>query len=407
MEKVVGDELYELIDGKIIEYIINEGKIESQKDVIRMIHQGQTLSVTERLMPDLYALCYEVKKRLCFEENIDFYVVNSPEINAYAIARDLDKQSHTIAINSGLIERFNEKELMFIIGHEIGHLISGTAKLDNIINFVFPENKSVPLAFENKRGLWKNLSELTADRFGYIASPDINVIAGGFFKMASGLNINNFSFSPSAYLEEIGKTLNYFKEQPYSILGSHPINPVRIEAIRLFAQSDLYKAIQKNQDNLFDDSKLHEGTDELISILLSLFESEFDMHVANFIAASGIIVASADEDVRENEIDTIVDTLSKYTIFPKRYLESIIEDENINELLQNSIKAILEAAPEYYLALIGYLMDIIMADKRFDPQELEILFTITENYMEISRRETVRIIGEIIREEFVPRIYLN
>jgi hypothetical protein len=30
MEKVIGDELYELIDGKIIEYIINEGKIEIQ-----------------------------------------------------------------------------------------------------------------------------------------------------------------------------------------------------------------------------------------------------------------------------------------------------------------------------------------------------------------------------------------
>ena len=131
------------------------------------------------------------------------------------------------------------------------------------------------------------------------------------------------------------------------------------------------------------------------------------MHVANFIAASGIIVAAADEDVSEIEIDAIVDTLSKYTIFPKRYLESIIESEKIPELLQDSIKAILEDAPEYYLALIGYLMEIVMADKRFDPKELERVFDITENYMGISRRETVRVIGETIRQDFIPRMYLS
>jgi uncharacterized tellurite resistance protein B-like protein len=75
-------------------------------------------------------------------------------------------------------------------------------------------------------------------------------------------------------------------------------------------------------------------------------------------------------------------------------------------LLRDSITAILEEAPEDYPALIGYLMTIVMADNKFEQQELERVLDIAENYIGISRREAVRIIGDVIQSGFMPRMYL-
>ena len=407
MEKELCDELYSLIDGEIIDFIMSEGKIESQKDAVKMIHQGQALSVTKKLTPDIYKICKTVQERLQFNEPIDFYIINSPEINAYAIQRDSEDQSHTVAINSGLIERFNHDELLFIIGHELGHLISGMVKLENIIDFVFPEEKEVPLAFSNKYALWRNLSELTADRYGFIASQDLDAVVSSFFKIASGLTMGNLSFSSKAYLEDVEETLEYFRGQPFSILGTHPINPVRIKAIQIFSKSELYSSLKLDSNKIVDDETLHNQTEELASVLLSLFDSEFDIHLAKFIAVSGILIASADNTITPDEVDAIVETLSNFTIFPKQYLDSLIEEGNLEEILKSSSEIILAEAPESYISLIGYLMEIVLADKKCREVELQQIFTIAETYLGVSKREVVRIIGEVIQEKYVPRMYIS
>ena len=47
----------------------------------------------------------------------NFQVYLTPEINAFALA------DGSIRIYSGLMERMNDRELLFIIGHEMGHVI--------------------------------------------------------------------------------------------------------------------------------------------------------------------------------------------------------------------------------------------------------------------------------------------
>ena len=129
MEKAVSDELYALIDGEIIEYLMDAGRIDEEKDLVKMIHQGNALPINSRLTPELYELCREIQNKLGIADEIDFYILNSPEINAYAIHSRKKERPHTVVLHSGLIERFTFDELKFIIGHELGHLISGRVRL--------------------------------------------------------------------------------------------------------------------------------------------------------------------------------------------------------------------------------------------------------------------------------------
>ncbi len=149
-----------------------------------MLHQGAALPLTKSMTGDLYELCYSVKDTLAIKDDIDFYIVNSPETNAYAILSRQEGAPHTIALNSGMIERFTLSELRFVIGHELGHLVSGKVRLNDIIEFLMARenDKEFPSTFIQKYRLWMNLTELTADRYGYLATKDLNIIANCLFQ---------------------------------------------------------------------------------------------------------------------------------------------------------------------------------------------------------------------------------
>ena len=54
--------------------------------------------------------------------NIDFKVYLSDTVNAFAMPNG------TIRIYSGLMDKMNDQELLYIIGHEIGHIVQGHSK---------------------------------------------------------------------------------------------------------------------------------------------------------------------------------------------------------------------------------------------------------------------------------------
>ena len=111
-----------------------------------------------------------------------------PGKDAFAVASSKEGDPHIININSGLIDLMTDDELRFVVGHEIGHLMNRDTKLLRLIYFVFPHNTVPPLVLQYKIRLWQQLSELVADRYGYMAIPNLEVCVSAFFKMASGLD---------------------------------------------------------------------------------------------------------------------------------------------------------------------------------------------------------------------------
>jgi len=404
LEKQIRQEIGELLEEDIVMKVIKQGKIGKEYNIYRAIYEGHSFKVTKALLPALYDLCEEVKEILDFKEPIDFFVTNSPDINAHSLAKIDDEESHLIIFNSGLIERFDDDELKFVIGHEIGHFISTKAEFKRIINFIFPDLKKMPIIFQNKLMLWERLSEITSDRYGFIASPKFEKCITNFFKLSSGLGQKNLIMNPKAYMKMIDDTINNFMEEPMAVPTTHPVHPVRIKALQYFSESQLFKDIQANKP-LKEDEELQKKILELVPLLIAIKDSELDVHRAYFIASAGLLVAMADEKIVEEEIDEIISTLAHLEVFPRVFLEKIIDDKNIGEVLVKSASRILSVNPSERIPMFQYMIHVALRDRKIEPAEIKFLYDTGEKIFRFEEKEIAQMIGQAIQESFLPRFY--
>ncbi len=403
MEQTLSEDLYRLFSGDIIQRILKEGKVETGPDQLRGLLEGHSFRISERLAPRLDTLCRGVQKALAFEEPLEFFVVSSSEINCSAVPRVEEERNHLVLINSELLERFDDGELRFVLGHEIGHLMSRSAELQRIISFVFPEGSELPQVFSNKVELWHKLAELSADRYGFIASPDLGTCVRAFIKMASGLDATRLTFDPVAYIEEMDRVIQYFREQPATIHSAHPINPIRVKALQHFSESALYRAVAAGQPPA-EDTDLTEKVGGLLDLLLQVGHTELEALRKQFIASGGLLVAGLDGSLSPDEMDRIVGPLAHFTPEPGAYLREVLESGKVQDLFVGAIGRILEINPGERYEMFSFLIDLVLADRDIDPREVEVLFEIGENAFALARKEIAQQIGEAIQKGFVPRL---
>lgn len=402
LEVELGQELYKLIQGETIESIINEAEVEKIESNWKFILEGHSFKIGPELAPKLFSICKEVQEKLQFEEPIDFYITNSPELNAFALSRSHEKTSHLVNLNSGLVEKLNNDELKFVIGHELGHLISGNARISMLLQFVYPRVEKTPLILQHKVSLWNKLSELTADRFGFIACPDIGRVLSNFFKLSSGLDPERIHFNPAAYSKKNRETLEYFKTHAAGNMTSHPINPIRIRAVELFGESELFKKMENNEP-LETDSQLNTNIEELTTIIKTLSSSELDKHRKNFIASAGIILANLDNTIDTLEYENIIHLLSRYSIFPEKYLKEII-DGDVYEIFNSSVKKIMEINPGERYNLIDFVIKLALTDHHILKEELDFIYSFGKN-LGMQKKEVAQLIAAAIQEVFIPDFF--
>ena len=91
--------------------------------------------------------------------------------------------------------------------------------------------------------------------------------------MASGLDLAKMNVSLEALIADNNRRLEFFFKDKGTSRASHPANPIRVQALNLFA-------------NAKTEGELNEGMDELISILLKVGDNELDEHLARFLASA-------------------------------------------------------------------------------------------------------------------------
>ena len=357
--------------------------------------EGHSFKVEEGTLSRYYKIFNEIKEALEFTEPVDFYITGDPSVNAFAIASQEEGEPNIINVNSSLIQLMSDDELRFVIGHEMGHLINKNATLVKLINFVFPHGAPIPITLQYKIRLWQQLSELVADRFGYMAMPNINVCISAFFKMSSGLDFNKMDMKVEAFLEDNKKRLEYFRNDKGINFATHPINPIRVEALNQFSKSVFFKENGESKE------ELENGMEELIDILLKVRNSELDSNMANFIATAGLIIANSDNQITEDEMEMILSELSVLEIFPKSFLDDIVK-EDIVKLFKDSIKKLIEINPETREGMLRYLISIALADKDISVNEVELIFNIAAAELGYSPVETAQIFSQMIQIDFTP-----
>mgnify|MGYP003546935111 FL=1 len=395
LEVELSTQIYNALQGNVVEEIIKMAKIPFSDNYYRSMLEGHSFKVEEGTLSRYYNIFNEIKETLQFTEPVDFYITGDPSVNAFAIASQEEGEPNIINVNSSLIQLMTDDELRFVIGHEMGHLINKNATLVKLINFVFPHGATIPITLQYKIRLWQQLSELVADRFGYMAMPNLNVCISAFFKMSSGLDFNKMDMKVEAFLEDNKKRLEYFRNDKGINFATHPINPIRVEALNQFSKSVFFNEKGTSKEDL------ESGMNELIEILLKVRNTELDSNMDKFIATAGLIIANCDENISENEIDLIFSELSVLEIFPKTYLEDIAQSDVV-ETFKESIKKLLELNPETREAMLRYLISIALADKDINVKEVELIFNIAAGELGYSPMETAQIFSQMIQIDFTP-----
>ena len=390
LEKQIGEQIYNALQGEIVEDVLREISTNSNSDAYwRSNMEGHSLKVEKTLLPDFYQLCHEVKQKLGFDEPVDFYITGDSTVNAFSVAAENDGEPHIVNINSALFNLMTNDELKFVVAHELGHLINKDTALARLINFVFPPDANTPVTLQYKIRLHQQLAELVADRYGYMAVENIDVCVTAFFKMASGLDLARMNVSIDALLDDNRRRLEYFLNDKGMSRDSHPVNPIRVQALNIFA-------------NAQSKEELDNGMDELICILLKVGDSELDEYTAKFIATAGLIVANSDDEISKEEVDQIISSLASLKIFPRKYLEEIAE-ANVTEIFGEAVNNLMRINPGMRDGMLQYMITIVLSDKIIAKNEVELLYRFG-NDIGFSRIEVANAIAQSIQRNYVPSL---
>ena len=119
--------------------------------------------------------------------------------NAYCI-NGFGFVPHIICLTSALIQNFSDDELAVVIGHEIGHLVFKHSQLRVVRAILQASEKKVSSQIINTFVRWGQYAEISADRMGFIANPNLETTGKVFFKLASGLSEEHLNFDIGEYL---------------------------------------------------------------------------------------------------------------------------------------------------------------------------------------------------------------
>lgn len=149
---------------------------------------GSHLKVTCDNYPKIYEYLEYACEILDMDKVPDLYIQWGYEINACTIGAE----NPIIVLNSGLIDLCDDDEILFIIGHELGHIKSNhmlyhmMAQCINYVIDAIPGGTLLAGGIQYALYYWSRMSEFTADRAGLLCCQNIDAAISAFIKM-SGL----------------------------------------------------------------------------------------------------------------------------------------------------------------------------------------------------------------------------
>ena len=207
--------------------------------------------------------------------------------------------------------------------------------------------------------------------------------------MASGLDLGKMNVSIEALLSDNRKRLDYFLNGNGLSQYDHPVNPIRVQAISLFAGADSEYALEK-------------GMEELIGILLRVGNGPMDENLALFIASAGLIVANADGKVTDKEVEHIIQALAGLQIFPKRFLDNVAQSD-VPELFSRSVENLLQQNPGMRDEMLSYMINLVLSDKEISTDEVELIYSFG-NGIGFSDKEISVKFAEMVQRNYIPSL---
>lgn len=218
---------------------------------VRLLFTANAVKIGPQQRPKLYALYQDVLRTMDWPEAPDLFVSQTPIANAMAVGF----QRPFIVLNSGALSILDEDERRVLLGHELGHVMSGhptyttlALLLINIGMSGIPGLSLITLPIRLALLEWYRKAEFSADRAGLLAVQDPQTAMRMFLKFAGGVPSDDET-SLDEYLrqaEEYETSGNAF-DTMFKLLNTaertHPFNTVRAAELQRWVASGDYTAI--------------------------------------------------------------------------------------------------------------------------------------------------------------------
>ena len=263
----------------------------------RLLYLASAIKVDERQFAGVNALLTEVVGVLDAPARPELFVVQDPRVNAITMGMD----EPFIVLTTGMVDLMDTDELRFVVGHEVGHAMSGHSvyrtMLHHLLNLVGAFSW-MPIGSWGLRALvaslneWARKSELSGDRAGLLAGQDEQAALRVMMKLAGGPKLAEMN--TEAFLEQAAEyeSTGDLRDGLLKLINlepqTHPFSVVRAAALKEWVDSgDYQRILAGNYPHRTDDKKatigeefaaagksyrksFNESTDPLVSAVRNL-----------------------------------------------------------------------------------------------------------------------------------------
>ena len=259
-----------------------------------------SVRLSTKMARSLHKTADECREKLAMDIPLELYVFSSPAFNAACVKPEAGRLF--IMFSSAILEAFEDPEIKFVMGHELGHHLFDHHDIP--IGYIMRgKNRPTPRLALTLTS-WSRYAEISADRAGAYCANDLEAVAHSLFKLASGLSGGYANFSLRDFLEQVDE-MQLEDGQPgqgaptEDWFLTHPFSPLRVKALNLFHGSEL----------MVDNGEPINDLDMNVESLLSLMEpsylegkTEAAEAMRRLLFAAAIAVADATNGIADEEI---------------------------------------------------------------------------------------------------------
>jgi len=335
---------------------------------------ADAIPLSPALTPGIHALVSDACAKLGLTCSIRLFAVPGPQINAYAfLDRNPDESILSLCLTSRTLEDLSDQEILFLVGHELGHIVYEHDRLNILCHTSKHTHAStvLPAMGEWIFLRWRQKAEISADRIGWLLAGHFEDGAGVIIKSATGLTGKNLHLTSDSIMSFLKEDTPRPHIRDWNRQGAHLL-AARLNALRLlegYAPSKVYGGTKRS-------SWIQKADKKVAAILDSLSrhpDSAVGVACMNFIADAGVQLLQRDKKVATDEIKKVLNILhDNFTDQPDKVI--CLDPTKRTSRLKSAIRVLNRAASSSEKQeVLSRLADIAVSDGPFREEEAKVV----------------------------------
>jgi Zn-dependent protease with chaperone function len=231
---------------------------------LRLIFLGTAIKVDHRQFTRVHRLLGEAASSLDVRDVPDVYVYADPQ----PWARTMGINHPFIVFSSGMVKMLDDDELRFVLGHELGHALSGHALYTTMLVQLLRLSNTLAWLPFGALGLraviaalyeWQRKAELSGDRAGLLATQDPGAALRCHMKMAGGGDLDDLDITAFRAQGDDYLTSPDVRDSVLKLLllenATHPFAVVRSAELQRWVDDGSYTRVLRGDYPRRDDDR--------------------------------------------------------------------------------------------------------------------------------------------------------